>query len=83
MSPNFQPEFGLEEIKEDLETISRFFNVNAYTLLNDIRSAINEYYNFDFEPDEDEYRYQVREDQHLEEELGIQDLFEGLREKNQ
>ena len=73
----------LEEIKEDLETISRFFNVNAYTLLNDIRSAINEYYNFDFEPDEDEYRYQVREDQHLEEELGIQDLFEGLREKNQ
>ncbi len=74
----------LEEMKEDIEGISQFFKVDAYTILHEIRSVIDDDYdNYEYEPDEDEYRYQILEDQHLEEELGIQNLFEGLREKNQ
>lgn len=74
----------LEKINGEIEIISGFFKVDAYTILDEISSAIDAYHeNFEYEPDEDEYKYQKLEDQYLEEELGIQHLFEGLLEKNQ
>ncbi|MDE4908795.1 restriction endonuclease [Methanogenium marinum] len=74
----------LENIKEEIETIAEFFKIDIDSILGEISSVIDGYYdNCESEPDEDEYKYQNLQDQYLEEEIGIQDLFEGLREKNQ
>ncbi len=73
----------LENIKEEIETIAEFFKVDIDSILGEISSVIDGYYeNCENEPDEDEYKYQNLQDQYLEEEIGIQHLFEGLREKN-
>jgi len=71
----------LEELKEDIISISDLFEVTMSDLLYDIDIVINECY-LDYEPDEDDYSYYDYKDKLIKEDLEFQDLFESLLDKN-